>query len=76
MKLSSPFWMENVLHMKFRETMSNRGIKDYIVFNYWKIIREKRICLLCSEQTPIMCHRWLIAEYFTDIFDDLTIIHL
>ncbi|GHV83892.1 hypothetical protein AGMMS50212_12320 [Spirochaetia bacterium] len=33
-------------------------------------------CLLCSEDTPDKCHRRLVAEYFSNRFENIKIIHL
>ena len=33
-------------------------------------------CLLCSEPTPEMCHRRLVAEFFQKTFGDIEIIHI
>lgn len=33
-------------------------------------------CLLCSELTPVHCHRRLLAEYFLKANNDVEIIHL
>jgi uncharacterized protein (DUF488 family) len=56
------------------------------IFN--KIIGEREIekrfsenliegaCLLCSEKSPEMCHRRLVAEYLTNKFSNIKIEHL
>ncbi|MDR2666960.1 MAG: DUF488 domain-containing protein [Holosporales bacterium] len=36
----------------------------------------ERACLLCSEKSPEMCHRRLVAEYLVDKFEDIGIKHL
>ena len=36
----------------------------------------QKSCLLCSEPTPDKCHRRLVAEYFRDHFDNISIRHL
>ncbi len=33
-------------------------------------------CLLCSEDKPEHCHRRLVAEYLTRLWDDVEIVHL
>ena len=33
-------------------------------------------CLLCSEDTPHFCHRRLVAEYLSDAWGNVEIIHL
>jgi uncharacterized protein (DUF488 family) len=33
-------------------------------------------CLLCSEPVPDKCHRRLVAEYFRDHFNNISITHL
>lgn len=61
---------------------------DEYVKLFSKLIRERSIeskvsaeelnnaCLLCSESTPEMCHRRLVAEYFKDKLDGIEIKHL
>jgi uncharacterized protein (DUF488 family) len=31
-----------------------------------QLARERRVCLLCFEQDPMMCHRRLVAEMITE----------
>lgn len=33
-------------------------------------------CLLCSEDKPEHCHRRLVAEYLSEAWDDVEIVHL
>jgi uncharacterized protein (DUF488 family) len=33
-------------------------------------------CLLCSEETPMQCHRRLVAEYLRSKWDNVDIVHL
>jgi len=35
-----------------------------------------RICLLCTEKSPLQCHRRLAAEYIATQFPDIEIVHL
>jgi len=61
---------------------------DGYVELFSKLIRERTIesnvsaeelnnaCLLCSESTPEMCHRRLVAEYFKEKLDGIEIKHL
>lgn len=37
---------------------------------------EKRCCLLCSEPTPDLCHRRLVAEYLQKSWPDVDVVHL
>lgn len=36
----------------------------------------KDACLLCSEPTPVKCHRRLVAEYMAQKFEGLEVYHL
>lgn len=36
----------------------------------------KKVCLLCTEPTPEMCHRRLVAEYLKNHIADTTILHI
>lgn len=58
-------WDQYVVH--FDELMERRNINNYIVSNYDKF-NDKNICLLCSEEQPIHCHRLLIAQRFKIIY--------
>lgn len=66
-------WVDYVI--QFNSTMANRDIKKHIEDNYSEIVRKNNICFLCSEETPEKCHRRLVAEMFSSIFE-LSIIHL
>lgn len=51
-------WNEYV--SSFNELMKKRDIKSY----FWnRYSSYSNICLLCSEESPIKCHRRLIAEF-------------
>lgn len=60
---------------QFNSTMDKRRIKEYISDKYKDIIKDETICFLCSEETAEYCHRRLIAEMFSEIYD-LEIVHL
>ena len=56
---------------KFNNILAQRKIEKLFT------IRDlDKICFLCSEKTADKCHRRLIAEYLTQHFPDITIIHL
>lgn len=60
-----------VYEKQFLQLMTSRNIE--------KTINKELIdgsCLLCSEPTPEYCHRRLVAEYFRDKWDDVSIRHL
>jgi uncharacterized protein (DUF488 family) len=65
-------WNEYVLC--FNNLMKERDIEKYIYSNY-KIVCDKKVCLLCSEEKPDNCHRSLVANEFNTVFGN-TIIHL
>ena len=60
-------WEEYVI--QFNETLERRCIKDFISRNYSKIVQNEKICFLCSEDLPNMCHRKIIADIFAELFD-------
>lgn len=35
-----------------------------------------RICLLCTEKSPLQCHRRLAVEHISEHFPDIEIVHL
>lgn len=55
--------------LQFHDLMIKRNIKRYIEMHYSEF-QGNNVCLLCSEPTPEMCHRRLIAEYFSEVFGE------
>lgn len=60
-----------IYEQKFKELMESRKIEKTL---------DKRLfdggCLLCSEASPRHCHRRLVAEYLSDKWGNVEIIHL
>ena len=52
--------------------MTARRIEKIIAMNLF----NTPTVLLCSEPTPDKCHRRLVAEYFTEKWGNINIIHL
>lgn len=65
-------WSEYV--EEFQQLMQKRGIDKYIVENY-SLFREKKVCLLCSEEKADYCHRRLVAEMVQKMYG-VKIVHL
>ncbi len=59
---------------QFNRTMRERRIVPYILQNY-SDSPEVRYCLLCSEVSPVNCHRRLVAEQFAEVLK-MEIVHL
>ena len=57
-------WYDYVL--QFNELMGVRNIKEYIQSKYGNC-QYNSICLLCSEEKPVNCHRSLVANYFREV---------
>ena len=57
-------------------TLFNKLIRDRSIENKVSIEELNNACLLCSEPTPEMCHRRLVAEYLRDKIDGIEIKHL
>lgn len=57
-------WDEYVI--QFNELMKLRKITEYIKSEYDNCGYDN-ICLLCSEEKPIICHRSLVAKYFSEV---------
>jgi uncharacterized protein (DUF488 family) len=65
-----------------------KGDWDAYERRFLALMKERRIestvpkeviaegCLLCSEDKPHHCHRWLVAEYLKDHWGDVEIAHL
>jgi len=45
-------------------------------FGYFRAFTNKRICLLCAEDTPEFCHRRLLAERIAAVYPNTEIRHL
>jgi hypothetical protein len=61
----------SVYEKKFLELLSERAIEDRM-----RGILSDRDCLLCSESSPALCHRRLIAEYLKKKWGKITIQHI
>jgi uncharacterized protein (DUF488 family) len=57
----------------FLDLLDQRGIPETLDRTMFE---EKDCCLLCSEPTPVQCHRRLVAERLANVWKDVTIIHL
>ena len=66
-------WEEYV--SRFTKTMDERKIHDYIKGKY-DSTSNKTVCLLCSEIKADKCHRKLVAQYFSEIFNGIKIINI
>lgn len=62
----SDYVTEYTAMLKHRDIIKKYGVKKF-----------DKACFLCSEETPEMCHRRLLAEYMKDnSVEDVKIIHL
>ena len=57
---------------EFESMMKERNIDRYIEDRYAGD-KDRSVCLLCSEATADQCHRRLIADHFSSVFDSETI---
>ncbi|MCC7573812.1 MAG: DUF488 domain-containing protein [Candidatus Methanofastidiosum sp.] len=63
----------NYYEIKFNGILTNKDLKTI----FEKIIdKNEVVCLLCSENKPINCHRRLVLEYIKNNIQDIDIIHL
>ena len=44
--------------------------------DFFRLYKNRRICLLCAEETPDCCHRRLLAEKVAEEYGDAVITHL
>ena len=58
---------------EFFKLLDSRNIDEYIKKKYSD---SDKICFLCSEPAPENCHRRLVAEKFSEVLGDITIVHL
>lgn len=56
---------------QFNNLISERKIEEQI-----KIEHLAKACFLCSEKSPLKCHRRLVVEYLNRTLSSLTIKHL
>ena len=61
----------SVYEKRFLNLMAERHIEDKIAPD-----ELDGACLLCSEDKPHHCHRWLVAEYLKQRWGGLEIVHL
>lgn len=68
-KKSTHDWLK--YEAEFLRLMSERHIED-------RVAREllDRACLLCSEDKPSKCHRRLVAEYLSEKWGNIEVVHL
>ena len=62
-------WKE--YELKFTKLMQKRSLEDLITAE-----ELNNSCLLCSEPAPDKCHRWLVAKYLKNKFENIEIVHL
>ena len=55
-----PLMEKRKIELDFKKTFSN----------------YKKVCLLCTEPTPEMCHRRLVAVHLKNHIEDITILHI
>lgn len=60
--------------LQFNKIMELRKIDEYIKVKY-KDYAYNNICLLCSEEKYINCHRSLVAEHFSNVLGG-NVVHL
>lgn len=58
------------------ERIYNEFLNARANLDFFYAFQNKRICLLCAEDTPEHCHRRLIAEKIANTYDNVTIVHL
>ena len=44
--------------------------------DFFRLYENRRVCLLCAEESPDCCHRRLLAEKVARKYDGVTITHL
>jgi len=58
------------------ERVYNEFLNTRANLDFFGAFQNKRICLLCAEDTPECCHRRLLAEKIAITYDNVTIVHL
>lgn len=56
---------------RFASLMRERGVEAML-----NTVAYNRACLLCSEHQPEHCHRRLVADYLSEHWGDIEILHL
>jgi uncharacterized protein (DUF488 family) len=63
----------NYYERRFQEILEERSATELIE----KVLSGKRyVCLMCTEDLPLRCHRRLVAEYARSVFPGLEILHI
>jgi uncharacterized protein (DUF488 family) len=57
----------------FTQLLADRDLIAQLDPQWWQ---SRRVCLLCSEHEPDQCHRRLVAEYISQQWTGVEIIHL
>ncbi|WP_026736372.1 DUF488 domain-containing protein [Fischerella sp. PCC 9605] len=57
----------------YRKLIKNRNILENL---NKQLLKNQKICLLCSEHTPEKCHRRIAAEMLANTVEGMEIIHL
>jgi uncharacterized protein (DUF488 family) len=63
----------SVYETQFQALMDQRSIPDILERSSFEILAS---CLLCSEASPMQCHRRLVAERLAEHWLDVDIMHL
>lgn len=58
------------------EKIYNDFLNTHAKLDFFVAFQDKRICLLCAEDTPKCCHRRLLAEKIANTYDSVVITHL
>jgi uncharacterized protein (DUF488 family) len=61
----------NIYAHKFEKLMNDRQIKNKFLPDFFD-----KSCLLCSEPSPLNCHRRLVAEHLKESWENVAIKHL
>lgn len=69
-------YKNGIINWKEYEITYNELMRTHMNLDFFRAFPNKRICLLCAEDTPECCHRRLLAEKLADSYENVNITHL
>lgn len=69
-------YKNGIINWKEYEITYNELMRTHMNLDFFRAFPNKRICLLCAEDTPEFCHRRLLAEKLADSYENVNITHL
>lgn len=69
-------WQKGEIAWSFYEREYKKYLESIHAEKFFTKEFLSNACLLCMEEKPAQCHRRLLAEYLSEKFEDIEVIHL